>query len=259
LSPRPFPHLHLALAALGIVSLLTFNGCGDDNNDNPTNPGGGATSTSFTGTFVNGSEGGLMTVTVNTTTLARALRAATAVTASGVITPDGGSPISLTGTYDSATDSLYLNGGGYAFGGQYDGSGAIAGIAGLYTGPNGAGQFGCATGSSASIGVYCGTYQNQAVTETGNWNLVTSGSYIVGLAVPSGQTFGLGLEGTLTGTGTTRTITVGSDDGNGGLLTATGTLNTTTHAMSGTWHTTQDAAPVDSGSWSGNLCTTGNL
>lgn len=261
---RPSPRqtllrVPLALATLGLVSLLAINGCGDDNNDNPTNPGGGATTTSFTGTFVSGYEGGMLTVTVNTVSLARSLRAGSAaVTATGVLSPDGGTAVNLTGTYDATTDSLYLAGGSYTLAGQYDGSGPIAGIGGVYVGPNAhPGVFGCAVGGSSSIQVYCGTFENDAVTLTGRWNLVLSGNQIAGIALPDGDNAPEPplLQGTVTGTGTSRPVTLGYDDGNGFVISAVGTLDTSDHTVGGSWHTTQDSAPTDSGTWSGDLCT----
>ena len=262
---RPSPrqtllHVPLALATLGLVSLLAINGCGDDNNDNPTNPGGGATSTSFTGTFMSGYEGGMLTVTINTVSLARSLRAASAaVTATGVISPDGGTAVDLVGTYDATTDSLYLTGGSYALAGKYDASGSIAGIGGAYVGPAAhPGVFGCAIGGTSSISVYCGTFQNQANTLSGRWNLVFSGNQVAGIALPNGDNAPEPplLEGTVTGTGTSRPVTLGYNDGSGFVISALGTLDTAAHTVSGSWHTTQDAAPVDSGTWSGDPCAT---
>jgi hypothetical protein len=255
-----FPRLHLTLAALGILSLLAFNGCGDDNEDKtPTSPGGGG-STSFFGTYVNGSESGMMTITVNTTSLAGALQAnatrTASVTASGTITPDGYASFPLTGTYDAATDSLYLSDGVYFFGGKYGTIGSVTGIAGRYIGGHGYGQFGCVQGTSSSIQIYCGTYQNADVSDTGNWNLVVSGISIVGVSFQTGDDQGIPFQGIIAGTGTTRSITVGHDDGSGNTLSATGSLNTTTHVMSGVWHTYASSSPVDNGTWTADLCTT---
>ena len=94
------------------------------------------------------------------------------------ITLGGGKTVSLTGTYDEATKTLTITGGGYTLTGTLTGST----LSGTYTGPNGAGSFALQAATTGAVNVYCGTYKGTA-SGGGSWNLVQgadnklSGSY----------------------------------------------------------------------------------
>lgn len=241
-------------------------GCSDDDDDNPMDPGGGGpTSTTFTGVMANGTENGSITVTVNSTSLASPfsahvtagsggrLAAGAQVGASGVFRPIGGSAVSLSGTYDDQADTLNLSGGGYSLSGEYDTTGMFHAMIGQYDGPNGPGFFGSVTGVTAPM-TFCGTFDSDVTSTMGNWDLLVTGGEIAGIAFPvAGEPFGF--EGTIETTGTQRAITGGDSDPGVYTLTVTGTLDTTTNTVSGTWTFEDHVAPsTDSGTWSGSPC-----
>ncbi len=243
------------LACVAVLGLITWVGCSDDDEDNPMNPGGGGpTSTSFTGLFIGGGDGGRVSLTIATTALAPALRSAI-VTATGSFDLDGGAAIPLTGTYDTDTDSVYATGGGYSIAGAYDSTGTEIAILGGYTGPNGDGFFACLAGASTSITTLCGSFDNDTMTETGLWNILIYGDDVAGAAVPDGGSTVIGFEGTVVGTGNPRTINFSGSDG-AVDLTGTGSWNTTTNVVTGTWDTVDSGTltPIDNGTWGGTPC-----
>lgn len=100
------------------LSLLLIAGCGKDEPANPVNPGngGGSTSTQLTGSFLNSSETGLLTVDIETTNLAPSFQTVvrdTAVTATAVASTETGTAVVLSGTYKPGSDSLELSGQGW--------------------------------------------------------------------------------------------------------------------------------------------------
>jgi len=262
-------HLWTATLTLSlVVGMALWNGCSDD--DEGENPGGGGSNnTSFVGVFSNGDENGSMNVTVNTTALApkspfaplrpasfsRANHAAEAVvTASGVLRIVGGGTVNLTGTYNNVSDSLALNGGGYAFTGEHDTTGVYDSMTGQYTGPNGPGFFAALTGLTGASS-YCGTFATSGSTGlTGSWDFISANGQIRGAGFPiSGDP--IGFEGTIATTGTSRAINAGAGQPGVYTLTVTGTLNTSTNVVSGTW-TYDDLVGTsdDTGTWTGQLC-----
>ena len=244
--------------ALTLLALLAAYGCGSD--DDPVKPPGGTPvppvtlATPFTGTFVNGSESGLLNVTIDGGSLAPPLRAAaradTVVTATGVLSPDGGGVVTLNGTYDTSTDTLKLSGQGYSFLGQYYVDAIPPLIDGNYTGPNGPGTFAGLPGSTTAVKVFCGTFESESTATAGRWNIVISGGTVLGIEAPYGDPGTVGLHGTVTGTGVVRTLSLAS--GGDFALLGQGTWNTSTNHVSGTW-----MAADDSGTWAGDLCLPG--
>jgi hypothetical protein len=240
--------------ALGLVTLVALQGCSDDDDDNPMDPG--AQSTQLTGTFVGSGDGGTMTVTIPLASTALAPRLGGSalshdVAVTGVLSPDAGGTINLTGTYSEETDTLYVTGGGYVMGGEYEPAGSIPGIVGVYLGPSGAGAFGLAVGGSSTVTVYCGTYVNDDLSATGRLNTIVVGSEVAGAAVVEGEP--VGFEGAITGTAPDQTISVNQDIGNGAVLIAEGDLNATTGEITnGTWRIEVDTVITDFGTWSGS-------
>ena len=208
----------------------------------------------FTGAFLNGFEAGLLNVTIDGGSLAPSLRAAvladTVVTATGVLSPDGGGVISMSGTYDTATDSLKLSGQGYSFLGQYYDTSVPPAVDGNYTGPNGAGAFVVLPGSTVAVKVFCGAFESDSTATAGRWNIVISGAALVGIEAPHGDPGFVGFSGMVTGTGVQRTLsfTTGTEF----ILNGDGTWNTSTNHVSGTW-----SAEDDSGTWGGDRCLPG--
>jgi len=241
--------------------MLAWAGCSDD--DNPAAPGGTPTpTTSLSGAYLSGTANGSLSVTISSATLAPSLRgrraSAAVVTATGTIKPIGGGTISLTGNYNTDTDSLGLSGSGYTFTGQADTTGNVDAILGQWTGPGGPGVFGCADGTASyPVSAYCGSYENDTAPDTGNLDFLAIGDEFSGIVIsadgdPPPRTF----EGTLTGTGTVRTINGTGQEGDL-ELTLTGTLDTSTHTVvDGTWRVYDivNVVLIDSGTWTGAIC-----
>lgn len=242
------------LAALTSVAL--WIGCSDDES-NPVNPGGGTTSSSLSGAFVGSGDGGRLSVTIASATLAPALRSASlgvdSVTATGSLDPDGGSVVSLTGTYDTDTDTLKLTDGGYTLLGVFDSTGSVDGIVGSYAGPNGTGMFGCFVASAGAVQTSCGSFVNMGATVSGRWNAIILGDEALAGAVASGDDEVVGMEGVVTGTGNPRTITL-AGEGSMFQLSASGSWDTTTNTITGTWETTDGVSILDTGTWDGSPC-----
>jgi len=249
-----------------------LGGCGDDDNDSNGNGGGGGggggpTSTSFAGFFSSGSENGSLTVTINSTSLAapfghrssaawrNPLAPVAVITASGTMKPIGGSAISLTGSYNDQTDSLGLSNttAGYTLAGAYDTTGSFDVVIGQYDGPSGTGFFAGVQGATTQ-NTYCGTFDSNTTATTGSWDILITGGKVGGIAFPtSGEPFAF--DGTIETTGAMRNITAGDSDPGVFTLTVTGTLDTTTNTVSGTWTYDDLITPTtDSGNWSGSLC-----
>ena len=169
----------LCLILCTALSFLTS--CKKD--DNPAGPPGGTGSTTITyaGTFAGVSETGSMKLTV-TIPGSTALEKTTAIyTVSGTITINGGSSVSLTGTFNSANDSLNVSGGGYTFRGVLDGTT----VTGTYSGPGGSGAFTLKPSSNNSVKVFCGSYTSNAGHTNGKFNLAwdSSNQTLSGVAV----------------------------------------------------------------------------
>jgi hypothetical protein len=253
---RPLPSLLIFAAA---ISFTTWVGCGSDDN-NPMNAGGPSTS-SFTGWMGNGTESGKLSLTVHTGNLASRLHAPGVaphvVTASGFFTPVGGATDTLSGTFDDESGYVDVQGNDYTLSGVYD-SGPPSVLIGTYTGPNGNGQFSCSVGGGTSADIYCGTFVNEATTSNGTFVVAIRGTMLEGAAIENGGTGPTGFTGTVVGPGPVQTLNISSTITNNFKLTATGTLDTRTHVMSGTYHIDNytipnSPAPFDSGSWTGEL------
>ena len=246
--------VRLILRAAVVLLILAggaLTGCGDDDNG-PTGPGGDSAS-GFIGLYaIDGRWDGKVTISINSTSLASPLprgvsrTTAHGVTAFGALTPSSGSGVALLGTYSDENDSLHLSGSGYTLIGHYDDSVTPPSITGSLSGPPGEGLFGCFLGSSATIKVYCGAYDTDTSILDGTWSMVTIDTVLVGVALPVDGNAGdaITFAGTVARTGTTRAIEFTGVD-----LTGTGSLDTATNNVSGTW-----ALPPDTGNWIGSLC-----
>ena len=252
----------LLLALPLALGILAFGGCSDDDENPPSGGGTPPTTTTFKGVFGNSTENGSLSVTVQSTSLAsprpgRLLLAtrphpsgAAVVSATGTLKPIGGSQASVSGSYDSDQDTLYLAGAGYTMQGEYDTTSTFKSINGMYSGPNGQGFFGCVTGVTNPV-LYCGTFTGGS---TGYWDILIAGDQVGGIAFPaSGEPFTF--EGSIATTGTMRAITAGSSEPGVYTLTVTGTWNTTTNTVSGSWTYEDLVTPsTTSGTWSGSPC-----
>ena len=259
-----FRRYELVLVLVLALGVWISGGCSDDDDDdNPVNPA--PTTTTFTGVMANGTENGSITMTVNSTNLAapfdgrlaarsgNLLAPSLDISATGTFRPIGGASVPLTGNYNDQGDTLNLSGGGYTLRGAYDTTGTYNAILGQYDGPNGPGFFGSVTGITSSM-IFCGTFDSDVTPTNGNWDILITGSEVAGLAFPT-DAEPFGFEGTIETTGTQRDITAGDSDPGVYTLTITGTLDTTTNTVSGTWTYEDLVTPsTDSGTWSGTPC-----
>jgi len=241
------------------LGMLAWAGCSDD--DNPAAPGGTPTPpTSLSGGYISGTANGSLSVTISSATLAPSLRgrraSAAVVTATGTIKPIGGSTISLTGNYNTDTDSLGLSGSGYVFTGQTDTTGIVDAILGQWTGSGGPGVFGCADGTASyPVSAYCSSYENDTASDNGKLAFLAIGDEFSGIVFPADGDPPRTFEGTLTGTGTVRSINGQGQEGDLQLNVA-GTLDTSTYTVGGTWsiYDVVNDIVVDFGTWTGALC-----
>ena len=178
------------------------------------------------------------------------------MTATGTLNPSGGGSIALSGTYNTETDTLNLQGSLYTFAGQYDSLGVPPGIVGGYTGPNGSGIFGCFSGGPSVVKPYCGSYINATETVGGRWNFIAIADTAFGGATFAvGSSSGITFEGTITGTGTIRTMSLQGGNPPDLVLTGAGTIDVSTGIADGTWTLQDNVAPsTDNGTWDGSLC-----
>jgi len=241
----------LSLCAIG------FTGCSDDDDDNPMDPGTG--STEFTGTFANAAEGGQLSITIPLATgdLAPARLAGSAlahdVAVTGALYSDVGDTIGLSGTYNEEANSLVLTGGGYTLTGTYDAASSPQGIAGSYTGGNGAGIFGCAVGGSSSVLVLCGTLTDLGLTYSERWNMIVAGNAVAGLAVMEDGEI-IPFDGTLGGVSPGKSLSVDHDLGDGRSFVASGTVYESAEISNGTWELDSGTIADPNGLWSGQDC-----
>jgi hypothetical protein len=185
------------------------------------------------------------TLSIHLPAFKRSLDASTApgdtLVITGSLDINGGATITLTGFLVVATGELSLDGGGYTFTGVLSG-GTVTGTF-TYTGGNGI--FRCDEGTSSSVKSYCGRYQETPPDPAGGYfNMTISGSVIYVLVYPDdsgGQAFST--TGSLSGS---NVITIYHPE-NHDVVLATGTLNPTTHTVSGT-------ANGGVSTWSGGLC-----
>ena len=174
-----------------VIVAAVITGCKKD--ETPTGSGGSVT---YIGTLANASETGSITLTFASAPSKQSPRATagseTIINVSGSI-KIAGVTITLTGTYNTDTDSLIVSGGGYTFAGTY----SNGNISGTYTGPHGSGSFTAeVSGEGTTIKVYCGTYHETSPDTSvhGRFNLVVKGNVVTGITDD-----GLRLGGTVDG------------------------------------------------------------
>jgi hypothetical protein len=224
------------------VALFVFAGC-SSSSDSGTGSSGTSGSTpgagpAFRGTLTGKGESGVVDVTLPAGAKIASINPladepATTSTVVATINLGGGKTINLTGTWNDATKTLSITGGGYTLTGTLTGST----LSGTYMGPNGAGSFALQAAVTGAVNVFCGTYMDSAGgSGAGTWNLVQgadnklSGSYTA-----NGGNSGL-LTGTLTGDAIALTPS-GGGFANGTLAgdNITGTYGTKPGENKGTW------------------------
>lgn len=205
----------------------------------------GAGSTTLTGVYAGGGDGGLAQVTVSSATLAAPIRMASrserAASALMTLSPDnGGGAVNLAGSYDDETDSIRAGGSGYDVSGQWTVSSNPDAIVGDYAGPNGPGAWIAAVGSTSAISSYCGTFENASASLSGRSHLMVKGGSILGIASYSGGSTAMRLTGSA----------------GDSTLSGSGGLNSVTREAAGTWVLYVMGAVADHGTWSATLCRT---
>jgi len=226
------------LAAIGL-------GCGKKHITTGPIPPSASTQTSMTGVFVGAAENGLLDLTIAIAPLTTAID--TVVAAAAVMSPDGGGVINLTGTYATATDSLVLHGQGFSLAGLYLENGAPARLAGSYSGPGGTGSFAALIGARPSVQSFCATYENNAATRFGTFDLVIGGSTLAGFEVEDGDTAVVAVLGQVSGSGGTLQLAFA-----GNPFVGSGTWQLVAGHVAGTY-----TAGAQSGAWSGDRCLPG--
>ena len=161
------------LSILAFVACLPLFACSSTTTPSTEDSGATAPTPSagapFRGTLTGKSESGIIDLTLPPGTKTSSVRfladpdAANAV--NGTINLGNGKTVTLTGTYDSASGTVSLTGGGYTLTGKLTGGT----LSGTYTGPNGTGSFALQSTVSGAVVVFCGTYTG---TSAGTWNLV---------------------------------------------------------------------------------------
>jgi len=207
---------------------------------------GGGGGPSQTSTFVgivssdDGTTTGSLTVVIQSIALAPPTATGPSVlapvTATGTLTLGG--QTALTGDYDPDTDILTLQGGGYAFGGGFDG---VDRLEGVWGGPGGTSGTFVTTAGSAGV-AYCGTYTADDQSDSGTFSIVITGNVVRGEAYSSTDQTPIPLDGTISG----NNITIDNPLGGGPLATGTRTGNT----VAGTY----DDGQGGTGTWAGGLC-----
>lgn len=229
-----------------VLVVLALGGCGRDRKPTAPPPKSPTPQTQMTGVFVGGSENGLIDITIDTAPLTAPLD--TVVTALGVMSRDTGSVVNLTGTYDTATDSLHLNGSGYDLEGMFLPNAVTVRLQGRYTSPSGSGAFLALTGARNSVvHVFCSSYDDATSTTLGDLDLAVAGNALAGFETVYGDTAIVTLQGTANGTGTTRALAFTGIEFQGN-----GSWNTLTGHVEGVW-----SSPLGSGVWSGDECRSG--
>lgn len=189
----------------------------------PTGTSGGPSGgTTYKGTFAGKGEGGSIDVNVSSSsTTSKDLHILTLFQVTGTLRITGGATSGITGTFDDASKTLTITGGGYSFTGTLGANG----ITGTYTGPNGSGSFSVLAGAASKA--FCGTYAGMAM---GVWNFTVNGTTLVG-SYADAKGSGGGLTGTVDAAGK---VTIQAENGGVANGTITGDTATGTYP-GGTW------------------------
>ncbi|MGE0394724.1 MAG: hypothetical protein AB7P67_14255 [Vicinamibacterales bacterium] len=166
----------------------------------------------------------------------RPLAVATA-TGTAKFSGEAQSPVSLSGTYDTATAAFSLRGGAFTVNATVTDDRAV----GTITTPAGPATVAAMVSTSAVPATrYCGTYRG---TESGKLLIVVRGGSVSGAAAQDGDPGSVPLSGSVLNNSVSLTWTY-----DGGRGEAQGTISGTT--VTGTWGNTDR----EFGTWSGGAC-----
>lgn len=158
----------------------------------------------------------------------------------GVFRPASGGSVTLSGTYNTANDSLYVSGGGYTFAGRFGGGQ----ISGTCITPNGPGIFSVAVSTAANpVKVYTGSFSLTS-GQHGPFNMMIPGTTlsVVAYIIPDNASF--------RGTGTVQGTNLTVIDTQSNRMVATGTISNNGTSVGGS---TLGSDGQPNGSWSGTL------
>ncbi|MER3524172.1 MAG: hypothetical protein C4326_08925 [Ignavibacteria bacterium] len=211
---------------------LSLVACKKDEINPPNNTNTPDRRGTYVGTIADAGGGGALTVNVGVAKVVDILPV------SGVYRPASGGTVTLSGTYNTANDSMYASGGGYTFAGRFNGGL----ISGSFTGPNGAGIFTLAASSATNpVSVYTGSFV--AGDDHGPFNFSISGSTLSGVAYVVNQSASVSLAGTVQGAN----ITI-VDPARNNRVIGTGTISNNGNSVSGQ---TIGSNGQPNGTWSG--------
>lgn len=216
------------------IVFLIFVGCQKDENSVNTPPPPDRKG-SYVGTVADPVGGGALTINIG---LAKKVEI---LPVSGVFRPAAGGTVTLSGTYNTSNDSLYIAGGSYALAGKFSGGQ----ISGVFVGPNGAGIFSVAVSNADNpVKVYTGSF---AVPNSANgpFNMLINGATLSGVAMDIRNNESIRFTGTVQGSNLNIV-----DPARNNLLIATGTISANGAAASGV---TYSSSGQQNGTWSGVL------
>lgn len=223
--------------SLLLASLAVTAGCGDDSNDD----GGSTTTVEYAGVFGSSANAGRLAFGTATAVVRDGFAGLAVTNLSGTMDFISGASVALTGTLDGV--ALSLTGSGYTFTGTQNGNV----ISGTFTGPGGeTGSFSATlVPDGVAITTMCGSYDG---SDSGVFSLNIapdrSGGVII---VPDDGSPGM--------TGKARAKANSSDqvevlpDALPSFVVATGTVNGTFNAITGSW----DDGQGNSGTFQGSV------
>lgn len=219
-----------------LVAAIVVTGCKKDDN-NPTNNTNNTPDRrgTYVGTLADQAGGGAVTVNVGLA------KASDILPVTGVFRPAAGGSVTLSGTYNTVNDSIYVTGGGYTFAGRFSGGQ----ISGTCVGPNGTGIFTVAVSTTNNpVKVYTGSF-SVSNGDHGPFNMLIAGTTISGVAYVVNVNTSVRFSGSVQGSNVTIV-----DPARNNLTLATGTVSTNGAAVSGSTINTSGQA---NGTWSGTL------
>lgn len=245
-------------AALALFASLCLAGCGKTGTDD--GEGGGfrppeSNSSNLQGFFANEDGAGRMgiLISLSPSKLGPAWNASSISSAvTGALSLEGGGSVALTGTYDTALDSLHLAGGAYEFGGHLRWVNGVPIASGRFTSLGNDGWFAVALVSSFGPRVYCGRLLLPGDVVVGRVGFVFSGVEVMGAACFNGDADPVPLEGAFdssapkprflsTGSSATRSVEL------------QGSVDEEAELSAGSWSSTGSSGDA-SGTWSAALC-----
>jgi hypothetical protein len=239
-----------------MLTAIALTGC-DNGKDKAFDEGGflHPPISNFLGFFA--SEGGVgrMNVAIHVvpSSLAPAWNASGAsVEATASIVPEIGAAVALIGTYDTALDSLHLEGSGYEFGGHVAWRNGVPEATGSFTSPGDDGAFAVALINSYGPQVFCGQLLATGDTQVGRLGYVISGVVVLGAACFSSDLGAVPVEGELDRTTAKPRLTMTGATG-WRSVDMHGTLDEEAELSAGSW-TSSGGSGDAVGTWSAALC-----